>query len=80
MKNVNRKIVHSTLYLALAACLSNAAFAATPSSVTDNGNDGNVAANTIDDDPTLLHVGLLMATTVANGFVTILVQRLISLR
>ena len=52
MKNVNRKIVHSTLYLALAACLSNAAFAATPSSVTDNGNDGNVAANTIDDDPT----------------------------
>ncbi|WP_048688265.1 polysaccharide lyase family 7 protein [Catenovulum maritimum] len=48
---MQKKLKLSALSLALLG-MSNLAIAATPTAVTDNGNDGNVAANSIDDDPT----------------------------
>ncbi|WP_198673690.1 polysaccharide lyase family 7 protein [Algibacillus agarilyticus] len=52
MKSSNNILKLSAICLALTGAFSSSAFAATPSVITDNGNDGNVAANTIDNDPT----------------------------
>jgi len=45
---INKTFKHTLLALIIGGVAT--AHAATPSSVSDNGNDGNVAANTIDDD------------------------------